>query len=110
MAATPDVTDQDFGQSVLQAETPTVVDFWAPWCGPCKMVAPAVEALNAEYAGQVKFVKLNVDDNPQVSMQYGVSSIPTLIVFRNGEEVERIVGYRPQGQLKAKIDQAIAPR
>ncbi len=99
MAKPADVTDQTFETEVINAETPTLVDFWAPWCGPCRMVAPIVEELAGEYEGKVDFYKLNTDENPKVSMQYQIRSIPTLLVFKGGEPVQQIVGAKPKAAL-----------
>jgi len=99
-----EVTDADFDAEVIKAETPVLVDFWAPWCGPCRMVAPVVEELSQEYAGKVKFVKLNTDDNVRTASQYGIRSIPTLLVFKGGEPVGQIIGFRPKGDLKKRLD------
>jgi thioredoxin 1 len=104
MASTPEVTDANFETEVLKAETPVLVDFWAPWCGPCRMVAPIVEELSQEYAGKVKFVKLNTDDNVQTASRYGIRSIPTLLVFKGGDAVGQIIGFRPKGDLKKRLD------
>ena len=97
------VTDDTFEEAVLKAELPTVVDFWAVWCGPCKMIAPVLEEIAEEYDGQVSIAKLDVDHNSQSAMQYGVMSIPTLIIFKDGQAVERIVGFMPKAKLLAKI-------
>jgi thioredoxin 1 len=86
------VGDADFEASVLQADKPTLVDFWAEWCAPCRMLSPTVDAIAQEYAGRANVVKVNVDDNPSTAARYGVRGIPTLIVFNNGQEAERIVG------------------
>jgi thioredoxin 1 len=104
MAKPADVTDQTFETEVINAEVPTLVDFWAPWCGPCRMVAPIVEELAGEYEGRVKFVKLNTDENPAVSGRYGIRSIPTLLVFKDGEVKGQIVGFRPKSELKNRLD------
>jgi len=85
MAKPTEVTDQTFEEKVLKAETPVMVDFWAPWCGPCRMVAPIVDQLSDEYDGKVTFLKLNTDENPKIATQYGIRSIPTLLVFKGGE-------------------------
>lgn len=97
------VTDDTFEDVVLKADVPTVVDFWAVWCGPCKMIAPALEEIADEYDGRLQVAKLDVDYNSQSAMQFGVMSIPTLILFKNGEAVERIVGYMPKTKLLSKI-------
>jgi thioredoxin 1 len=103
MATPTVVTDETFNQEVLKSETPTLVDFWAVWCGPCRMVAPVVEEIAREQAGKLKVMKLDVDDNQNTAMAYGVMSIPTLILFKNGQPVERIVGFRPKGDMDKKI-------
>jgi thioredoxin 1 len=87
-----EITDATFEQEVLQSEQPVLVDFWAPWCAPCRMMNPTVEAVAAEYEGSARVVKLNVDENPASSQRYGVKGIPTMILFRKGQEEERIVG------------------
>ena len=107
MAKPRDVTDTNFDTEVIQAEKPVLVDFWAPWCGPCRMVAPVVEELAEEYDGQVEFVKLNTDDNPKVAAKYGIRSIPTLLVFKGGETVGQIVGFRPKSELKKRLDAVV---
>jgi thioredoxin 1 len=103
-----DVTDQSFENEVIKADVPTLVDFWAPWCGPCRMVAPIVEELAGEYEGRVKFFKLNTDENPAVSGRYGIRSIPTLLVFKDGEVKGQIVGFRPKSELKNRLDAVLA--
>jgi thioredoxin 1 len=102
------VSDANFEKAVLQSTVPVIVDFWAPWCGPCRMVAPIVEELADEYAGKVEFRKLNTDDNPRTAAKYGIRSIPTLLVFKNGEAVGQIIGFRPKGDLKKRLDEALA--
>jgi thioredoxin 1 len=108
MSKPVEINDEKFNEMVLKAKTPVLVDFWAPWCGPCRMVAPIVDELANEYEGKVSFFKLNVDDNPVTSRQYGVMSIPTLIVFNNGQAVSNIVGFRPKPELKKNLDAALA--
>jgi thioredoxin 1 len=103
MAKPIEVTDKTFEQVVLNAELPTVVDFWAVWCGPCKMIAPALEQIANEYPGQLQVAKLDVDYNNESAIKYGVMSIPTLILFKGGEPVERIVGFMPKEKLLAKL-------
>jgi thioredoxin 1 len=101
------IEDASFDKVVLQAKMPVLVDFWAPWCGPCRMVAPVVDELAEEYDGKVSFGKVNVDDNPKIASQYGVMSIPTLILFKNGKPVSNIVGFRPKDELKKNLDTAL---
>jgi len=103
MAIPTVVTDETFNQEVLKSDTPTLVDFWAVWCGPCRMVAPVVDEMAREQAGKLKVMKLDVDENQGTAMAYGVMSIPTLILFKNGQPVERIVGFRPKGDMEKKI-------
>lgn len=104
MAKVKEVTDQSFESDVIKSATPVLVDFWAPWCGPCRMVAPIVEELAGEYEGKVGFYKLNTDENPGVSARYGIRSIPTLMVFKGGEMQGQIVGFRPKSDLKKRLD------
>ncbi len=102
-------TDSNFAREVLKSTVPVLVDFWAPWCGPCRVVAPVVEQLADEYEGRIKFVKLNTDENMDTSEMYGIRSIPTLAIFRNGEVVDGVVGAVPKQMLKAKLDQYAVP-
>ena len=110
MADVREITDTTFESDVVKGELPTLVDFWAPWCGPCRMVAPIVGELSEEYAGKVNFVKMNTDENPQVPTKYGIRSIPSLLIFKPGDDkpVETIVGFRPKGDIKKRIDAALA--
>ncbi len=108
MAHPIEITDDNFEQEVINSETPVLVDFWADWCGPCKMIAPMVDELADEYEGQVKFAKLDVDANPKSAMTYGVRGIPTLLIFQGGEAVKQVVGAVPKSVLKKNLDEAIA--
>jgi len=102
-----DVSDGTFQAEVLQSATPVLVDFWAPWCGPCRMVAPVVEELAGELEGKVKFTKVNVDENQGVATQYGIMAIPALIVFKGGKEAGRHVGALPKPVLKSMLEKAL---
>ncbi|MBL7983084.1 MAG: thioredoxin [Flavobacteriales bacterium] len=101
-------TDSNFDELVLKSDKPVLVDFWAEWCGPCRMVGPVVEELSKEYEGKAVVGKLNVDHNAQISMKYGIRSIPTLLVFKNGEIVDRAVGAMPKSELAKKLDGQLA--
>ena len=103
MANAVAVTEQNFDVEVLQAKIPVLVDFWAAWCGPCRAVAPAVEEIATEFNGQVKVVKVDVDESQEISIRYGVQSIPTLMLFKDGNAVERLIGAYPKRSILAKI-------
>lgn len=105
--ATVTINNSNFEADVLKSSEPVVVDFWAEWCGPCKMIAPALEEIAAEMAGQVKVAKVNIDENPELAAQYGVRSIPTLLMFKNGEIAANMVGAAPKGRLSDWIKSSI---
>jgi thioredoxin 1 len=102
-----EVSDSNFESDVLQADKPVLVDFWAPWCAPCRMLAPTVDAVAEKYAESARVVKLNVDENPGVSQRYGIKGIPTLILFKNGKEEERVVGATSKDAISRMIDKHI---
>jgi thioredoxin 1 len=102
------VTDASFEQEVMKSATPVLIDFWAPWCAPCRAIAPMVDELAAEYEGRLKVVKINVDDNPQVPARFGVRGIPNLLIIKDGEVKQQIVGAAPKKNLIAALDSAIA--
>jgi len=104
MADLLEVTDADFEDTILKSETPALVDFWAPWCGPCRMIGPVVEELAKDYQGKLTVAKMDVDQNQSTATKYGISSIPTVILFKNGEIAERIVGAVPKAKLAQMIE------
>ncbi|HEX6961704.1 MAG TPA: thioredoxin [Lacipirellula sp.] len=106
MAAVQEINDTNFNAEVLESDQVVLVDFWAPWCGPCRQIAPVVEQLAGENAGSAKVVKVNVDDARESAQNYGVSSIPTLMVFKSGEVVDRFVGVQPKTRLQQALDAA----
>jgi len=108
MSKPADVTDGTFEAEVLKSDKPVLVDFWAPWCGPCRMVEPVVEELSEEYGGKVKFLRLNTDGNVNTAATYGIRSIPTLLMFKGGQPIDQIIGFRPKGDLKKVIDKGLA--
>ena len=105
---TLELTDSDFEQSVINATTPALVDFWAEWCMPCKMMAPAIDELADEYTGKLVVGKVNTDENRNISMQFGISAIPTVILFKDGEMIKKFVGLQQKADLKTAIDEALA--
>jgi len=107
MASNLAVTSTTFDQNVLKSDVPVLVDFWAEWCGPCKAIGPSIEQLATEYAGKAKVYKLDVDSEGDLAQQYGVMSIPALLVFKGGKEVDRMVGAAPKAQIAALIDRAL---
>jgi thioredoxin 1 len=108
MADVLETSEDAFEADVLKSDTPVLVDFWAPWCGPCKMVAPVVAELASDYDGKLKVVKVNVDDNPALSVKYQVRGIPTLLIFNEGEVAQQVVGYVPKAALAEKVDAVLA--
>ncbi len=99
-----EIRDENFGEEVLKSDLPVVVDFWAPWCAPCHMIAPIAEKLSEEYGGKLKFCKLNVDENRQTAMQYQVMSIPLLLFFSGGQKVDESLGAVPESMIRAKVE------
>ncbi len=107
MAEPIEVTKSNWDEEVIKSELPVLVDFWAEWCGPCKMIAPAVHDMAMDYDGQLKVAKLDVDSSPNTAMQYGIRSIPALIFFKGGQPVDQIIGAVPKGALKKKVDSVL---
>jgi thioredoxin len=108
MADIKHVTDADFQAEVLESEQPVLVDFWAPWCGPCRVVAPVLEEIAGERQAELKIVKLNIDENQQTAMNFQILAIPTMVLFRNGAEAKRIQGAMPKKRLEAELEPALA--
>ena len=102
-----EIKDLDFEKEVIKSDLPVVVDFWAPWCGPCKMVAPIVESIAKKFEGKVKFVKLNIDENPEMAAKFGIMSVPTFLMFKAGKVVEQAVGAMLEDVLKARIEKLL---
>jgi len=107
MAGSVNVNDGDFSRVVLQAKEPYLVDFWAPWCRPCLAVAPVIDELAEEYAGRVGFAKVNVDENRRVASEYGVRSIPTILLFKDGKPMKQMVGLKPKSELKEGLESVL---
>lgn len=108
MGKVVELSDQNFQTEVLQSSQPVLVDFWAPWCGPCRMIAPVVEQLADENSASIKVAKVNIDESPNVAASLGISSIPTIMIFKNGQVVDRFVGVQPKTRLQNAIEEATA--
>ena len=105
MEKTVDVDDNNFEERVINEKTPVLVDFWAPWCGPCRAVAPILEELAEEYKGEMIIARLNVDEAPKSASKYGISAIPTMLLFKEGKPVSQLIGFRPKPELKKALDE-----
>ena len=103
-----DIAKDTFEKEVLQNKLPVLVDFWAPWCGPCRIVGPVLDKLSSEYQNKLKFTKLNVDDNQEIAAKFDVRGIPCMVIFKHGRELDRIIGAYPEAELRGKIDLALA--
>jgi thioredoxin 1 len=108
MTAPQSVDESTFEEQVLNAEKPVLVDFWAPWCGPCRLVSPVVEAVGEAHAAKIRTVKINTDENQQLAMRYSIFSIPTMVVFKDGREAARVVGYMPQASMEDRLREFLA--
>ena len=103
-----EITDENFKKEVLESEKPVLVDFWAPWCGPCRMVAPIIEQVAENMDGKIKFAKLNTDENQKTARDFQIMAIPTLMIFKDGKEIDRIIGYKPKDQLEEQLNSLIS--
>ena len=108
MSALPDVTESTFTTLVLGSDKPVLVDFWAPWCGPCRMLSPVVEKVSKDMGDRVRFLKMNTDENPSTACKYGISGIPALLLYKGGEVVDRLVGFVPEQQVRQFLDKHLA--